>query len=335
MQRNKIIKIGIFIVITGFLSVWGFSYLQNKNFFSSDKIYYAVYDNIKGLSLAGSIYVNGYKVGSVIGMDFKKDNSGQIIVEMAVDNDIIIQRGSIAEIRSLDLMGTMGIAIMRNQTESKVYEQGDTLLSAIEDNLSEQVNKQILPLKIKTEEMISSFDSVLVIVRAIFNDQTRINLQKSFEHIQLTLRNLKSATFSFDNILTEKRSKIQQIIDDTESITANIENNNEAISKILNNFASISDTIAQADIAGTIIKTEEAISSLNKIVQKTENGEGSLGRFIENDSLYNNLNEAAEDLNRLIDDIERRPDRYLHFSAIRFGRPISEKKNITDTIPEN
>jgi len=326
MDKKKVIKVGIFVVLISVMTVWGFGFLRNKHFFSSGNMYYAVYDDIKGLTISGVVYMNGYKVGDVTDIKFKDAVSGKIIVEIILANDIKIPKGSVAQISSLDIMGTRGIKLIRNTDADEFLSSGDTLSSSVESDLSEQVNQQILPLKLKAEEMISSFDSVLVAVRAVFNERTRYNIRRSFEHIQVTLKNLESASFSMDTIITGKQGKIKGIIDNAESITKNISENNEQLAIIIKNFSDISDSLARADIAATLDKTDKAVSSLNDILQKVEKGEGSLGLLVQNDSLYNNLNEAAEDVNKLIEDIKLRPDRYLHFSAVRFGRPISEKK---------
>jgi phospholipid/cholesterol/gamma-HCH transport system substrate-binding protein len=325
MEKKKTIKVGIFVVLISIMTVWGFGFLRNKHFFSSGNMYYAVYDDIKGLTISGVVYMNGYKIGDVTDIKFADAVSGKIIVEIIIADEVRIPKGSVATISSLDIMGTRGIRIIRNPDTDKFLTSGDTLSSSVESDLSEQVNQQILPLKLKAEEMLSSFDSVLVAVRAVFNERTRYNIRQSFEHIQITLKNLQSASYSMDTIITGKQRKIKQIIDNAESITNNLEANNEQISVIIQNFSDISDSLARADIASTLNKTDKAVSSLSDILQKVENGEGSLGLLVQNDSLYNNLNQAAEDVNKLIEDIKRRPDRYLHFSAVRFGRPISEK----------
>lgn len=326
MDKKKVIKVGIFVVLISVMTVWGFGFLRNKHFFSSGNMYYAVYDDIKGLTMSGIVYMNGYKIGDVTDIKFKDAVSGRIIVEIIIEDNVKIPKGSIAQISSLDIMGTRGIKIIRNTEADDFLTSGDTLNSTVESDLSEQVNQQILPLKLKAEEMLSSFDSVLVAVRAVFNERTRYNIRRSFEHIQVTLKNLESASFSMDTIITGKQSKIKGIIDNAESITKNISENNEQLATIIQNFSNISDSLARADIAATLDKTDKAVSSLNAILEKVERGEGSLGLLVKDDSLYNNLNEAAEDVNKLIEDIKHRPDRYLHFSVVRFGKPISEKK---------
>lgn len=325
-DKRKIIKVGLFVLVISVITVWGFGYLRNKHFFTTGNIYYAEYTDIKGLSLSGIVYMNGYKVGDVTGIKFKDPKSGKIIIEFIIDHSVIIPKGSVAQISSLDILGTRGLRIIRNSEAKASHTSGDTLSSSVETDLSEQINEQILPLKLRAEEMISSFDSVLVAVRAVFNERTRYNIRRSFEHIQVTLKNLESASYSMDTIITGKQSGIKQIIDNAESITANIRENNEQLATIIQNFSDISDSLARADVAATLKKTDDAVSNLDSILQKVERGEGSLGLLIENDSLYNNLNTASEELNRLIEDIKQRPDRYLHFSAVKIGGNKKEKK---------
>ncbi len=326
MEKKNFIKTGIFVILIILIAIWGIGYLRNKNFFNSGNVFYAEYNDIKGLTKSGVVYLNGFKVGDVSEIKFKDDNSGKIIVEFVVKNDILIPKSSIAEINSLDIMGTRGIRIILGEQNNEFLKSGDTLASKVEDDLSEQVNQQILPLKIKAEEMLSSFDSVLVALKGVFNRRTRQNIRQSFEHIQVTLRNLQSVSYSLDTILTGKQKRIQRIIDNAESITSNLAANNEQVTLILNNFSDISDSLAKADIAATLRKVDNAAIDLNLILGKIERGEGSLGLLINDDSLYNKLNEAATDMDELLKDIKENPDRYIHFSALKIERKKAKRK---------
>ena len=268
MERKKAIKAGIFVILVIVLSIWGFSFLDSKNMFTTDQVFYGSYKDVGGLMVSNTVYLNGMKVGMVRDIYFENVRSSQLVVEFSIKKGILIPKGSKAEIVSFDLMGTKAITLKRNYETKEYYNEGDTMVSGIESDLKEQVNQQILPLKAKAEDLILSFDSVLIAVKAIFNDQTRQNLRKSFDHIKITLANLSSATYTLDTLMTTEKSKLKIIFSNAESITKNIENNNEQITNILQNFSDISDTIAQSNITSVIYEADAALSQLNKITTK-------------------------------------------------------------------
>lgn len=322
MDRKKIVKIGIFVVIVIALFIWGYSFLKSKNILSNNDFYYGIYNDVNGLTVSNAVYMSGMKIGTVREIYFANDSVSEIIVVLSVDNNILIPFKSTAEIKSQDLMGTKAIHIMRAEKFSKFHEPYDTLKTAVEAGLKEQVNRQILPLKAKAEDLIASFDSVLIVIQSVFNEQARENLAKSFVHIKTTLENLSHASFNLDTLLSSQRGKISRILTNIESISLNLKNSNEQITNILQNFSAISDSIAKADFASIFIRADTAITAISKIVTKINKGEGTLGMLIYDDKLYKTIDDAAKDLDALIIDINKNPKKYVHFSAFDFGRTV-------------
>ncbi len=334
-EQKRYIKTGILFTIIILITVWGINYIRSNDLLSNQTKLYGIYGNVKELSEGNHVFVNGTKVGKISKVNFLNGNLNKIVVEFHIRNDIKIPDSSVAMITSTDLMGTMGLKIILNKNKTdKFYKSGDTLLTAVENSLSEEVNKQILPLKLKTENMIGTLDSLLVAFRSVFNPKTRANIKQSFEHIQITLKNLEHTTNTLDTLMTSERVRIAKIIDNAESITTNLRSNNENIEKILTNFGSISDSLYASNFVNIIHNADTAIYRLNTMLTKIEKGEGSLGLLINDEKLYNELKKASSDLDDLLIDIKNNPKRYVRFSAIDFGKKIIINQH-TDSIPEN
>ena len=148
-------------------------------------------------------------------------------------------------------------------------------------------------------------------------------MEQSFESIRYTIQNLESTTYNLDTLVVTQRFRLANIIGNVESITANIKKNNDKINNIIANFSNISDTLAKAKIASTINNADKTLKDFSEIIAKVNRGEGSLGMLVNNDTLYNNLEGASKELNKLVEDIKLNPKRYLNFSV--FGG--SKKKN--------
>ncbi len=314
IKINRELKIGFFFVIILLIFIWGVNFLKSKDIFSRERKCFAFYDKVDGLVPSNPIYISGVKVGYVGSVKFVSNESSKVKVTLVFNSPIVIPKNSIARIYSSDLMGSRAIQIIMGNSPDNI-KTGDTLSTEIEADLKEEINRQVLPLKLKAEEMMSSFDSVLIAVKLVFNETTRNNISKSFENIKISLDNIKNTTFNLDTLVTSQRNRLTMIISNIESISHNIRNNNDKISNIISNFSSLSDTLAKVKINQTINQTNKALSDINIIIEKINRGEGSLGLLINNDSLYRNLNASALDLNLLLKDIKQNPDKYFRISV--------------------
>ncbi len=322
------IKAGGLFIVAILMTIWGYSYLKSNNLFSTAQVFYGIYNDVNGLSVGNAVYMNGLKIGQVRNVNLLNNSLTELYAEFTIDKDVKLPVGSVAQIADLDIMGTKCIRIILPEKQDKLLHSGDTLSTLLEEGLKDEVNRQILPIKLKAEELMGSFDSVLVTVQALFNDETRNNLRQSFTHVRNTLQTLEHTTFTFDTLMTDQKSRLSAIIANTASITENLKNNNERISNVLKNFSSISDTLAKANLAQTIRNTDKAISQFGGIVSKINSGTGSAGQLIYNDTLYNNIEAAAKDLDILVKDLKQNPRRYVRFSVIDVGsdkKPKDEK----------
>lgn len=313
MKYKREIGIGLIFIVALALFVWGFSFLKGFNLFKEQRVVYAVYEQVSGLDKANPVSINGLKVGQVSDIYFEPGFSGNIIVEITVETQIPIPRNSVALIYSSDLMGSKAIDLKLGD-DSLYISNGDTLSTRVEASLKEAVNQQIAPLKLKAEELIMSIDSVVTVIKAIFNEKAKENLSNSIASIEQTFANLESASYNLDTLVAAQKTKLSQIMINLESITSTISENEENIDNILTNFSSLSDSLAKAEIPRTFVKIDRVMGDVALIVEKINNGEGSLGMLINDEELYKDLQESAEQLHLLMEDIRINPKRYVRFS---------------------
>lgn len=331
MKIKKEAKIGFVITLAIFLLFWGMNYLKGKNILKRKNIYYVVYDKIEGLQVTAPVLINGFKVGLVDDVYLNESDINQITVELAINKNIKIPENSVASIFSSDLMGTKSIKIISSNSDLR-HKEGDTLIPAVEADLTEQVSIQMLPLKHKAEDLMKDMQEAIEIIKYVFNENTRNNLDKSFESIKLTIYNLENTSLTLDTLLKTEKVKLSQIFSNIESISTNLKNNNAEIKHALANFSSISDSIAQANLKSTINNIQSTFIQLAAITEKINNGEGSIGQLVNNDTLYYNIEAATLNLDALIKDIKLNPKKYVHFSIVDKGKTvyISEEGKIVE-----
>lgn len=314
MKISKEFKIGFLFVLATVILVWGFSFLKNKNILVKERVFFAVYQNVNGLTPSRPVYLNGVKVGQVSKVYFNPDLSGDIIVQMVFTDKFPFPKNSVARIFSEDLMGSKAIDIIRGDAVEYAL-SGDTLVTDVETSLKDAVNQQILPLKLKAEDLLSSIDTMVVAIQGVFNKDIREDLTASISSIRRTLNNLESTTQNLDTLIYTQSGRLSSIIYNIDMITRNLSNNSEEINRVLDNLANVTDTLARADISGILRNLDATVESLALVMEKVEKGDGTLGMLVNDDKLYRDLEKAAFELSRLVEDIRLNPKRYVRVSV--------------------
>jgi len=292
--------------------IWGLNFLKGKNIFSPEFEYVAIYPRISSLVEGNPIYINGYRVGQVSKIYFHPNGLGKVIVHFSVaEGTVPLPYDTEAMIYSADLLGSKAIELVLGKETQKFLEPGDTLLASVELELADQVNQQIAPLKKKTEELIASIDTAVRIVQNILSNEVMEHVGKGFESFQRSFVKFESIANNMDELVASNKGKLNDIFGKIQSITVNFNNNNEALTNVIQNLSSISDSIAKADFATTLNNVNDALNATSEIMMKINNGEGTMGLLLNDDKLYNELSMAAIDLNMLLLDMRLNPGKYV------------------------
>ncbi|WP_445159344.1 MlaD family protein [Mesohalobacter salilacus] len=312
MKISKELRVGLMAIVAIALLIFGYNFLKGKNLLEDSRTFYAVYDQVEGLSPSSGVTINGLQIGSVTNIKIRKD--AKLVVTMNIKNNFPFSKTSIAEIYGGDLIGGKSIAIVpdfKNQTQAI---SGDTLQGEIEAGLLELVNNQLAPLQTKVESVVSSVDTLVRSVNYVLDIGTRESIKKSINDFNKTVKHLNSTAENVDFVLTENLEGIQKTI-----------RNAADTSEKLKQF---SDTLSKVELGKMVNNINTTIASINNITQKINEGDGSLGKLMNDDKLYVNLEKASKQLEELLQDIKLNPKRYMHFSV--FG-----KKNKEYVEPEN
>jgi len=327
VKISKEFKIGVVVTLAIGLFIWGFNFLKGFNLFNKDYTLYAVYPKIDGLIEANPLLINGYKVGQINKISLVQDKNGEyvVLVKFLLTEDVKIPKKSIAKAVSSDLLGSKAVEIVYSD-EKEFLKPGDTLIAESEEGLKTAVSKQLQPLQKKAEGLISSIDSVMVIVQYVLNDKTRANLDKSFESIKKAIQSLEQTAYKLDDLMESEKAKISSILTKMNNLAGMLEKNTGKIDNIIGNLSSVSDSLAQSDLKKAIADADKTLAELNRLVAQINAGQGTLGKLAKNDSLYNNLNKSSEDLDKLLKDLRMNPERYIHFSV--FGKKDKDKPKL-------
>mgnify|MGYP000844552888 CR=1 FL=1 len=284
--------------------VYTFNYLKGENLLDNSRRVYAIYDNVEGLATSSPVTVNGHTIGKVMDIKFSEDGSGKLKVLLLIEDEYEFSKNSIAELYETGLIGGKAIAIIPAFDNAENAESGDILRGSIKEGLSELVNRRLTPLQEKIETMMVSADSLLTNLNSVFDSKTKANLKNAIAELNGTLTSFRSTSNSLNTL----------IVNNQENLDSTLTNFN----KLSSNLTTITDSVAKSDLSGTIEELQSTLDGVNTLLASIESGEGSMGKLLKDDKLYDNLEGASKQLEQLLQDFKLNPKRYVHFSV--FGK---------------
>ena len=306
MKITREVKTGIVAVSVIALFIWGFNFMKGLNLFDGpSKTYLTEYSNVQGLNTASVVTINGVEVGKVVDIKFSKEpeKRGRLIVEFSVETDFEFSKNSIAKIYSASLMGGKSLAVVPSY-EGEIAEPGDILLGEIESDIFSSVTEKLNPLQAKVENVIVSADSLMTGLTDILDTKSRNNLKLSITRLNTTIANFKNASESIDGLIKKHEEKLDNTLKNTELISSNL--------------AKLSDTLVNANLGSTVKTLELTINNLNTILKSVEAGDGTLGKLLKDEKMYDNLTNSSKELEELLREMKLHPKRFVHFSL--FGK---------------
>ena len=317
MKIKKEYSIAVLVLSGIALTIFGVNYLKGLDLLQRRQIYHVVYNDVTGITGASPVYYHGLKVGQVIETRMVPDGSGHIAISFQLaDGDLLLKRDARIKIYSADLFSRALQVVQGSGTELAV--SGDTLSGDVELSLTDAVGEQIDPLKRKAEGMLASVDSLLNSLQHLLNDSTIGDIDASFSIIRSTVENFNTTSRRIDELVIAETQAIHATLASIRSIAANLEAHNAGIGRIVTNMDSISSAFADGRLQRMTADLAESSAKLKGLMTGLEQGEGSLGALLKNDTLYQNLENASRELDLLLEDLRLNPNRYVHMSV--FGR---------------
>ncbi len=313
MKISNESKVGILAAIAILLLIFGYNFLKGKDLLTRKNTYYAYFENVDRLGNANPVMLNGYKVGMVTGVELLKKDKANLLVAIDVARQVKLPNNTVLKIISADLFGSKAIELALGDSK-EMASHNDTLIGKLEPGFVENMNKITAPLKEKVESILESLDSTL-------GGESGENIRGSIASFQSSLKSLEIASNKLSNVMD---TRIISILDNVNSIASNLEKNNDNISAITSNMRTFSDTLTGLRLLETAEKANALMKTLQETFDNVNKGKGTLGQLAQNESLYNELNSTARDLDLLLKDLKKNPKSYVHFSM--FGRKDKREK---------
>ncbi len=293
---SKEIQIALFAIVGIVVLYYGMQFLKGLKLFSTDNTYYAKFEDISGLNPSSPIFTNGYRIGVVKDIIYDYQNHGDIVAVLDIDKNIIMPKGTSAEIVS-DMLGNIKLEMRFGPRYDEIMEVGDTLYGGIDKGLMGKASDMIPHL----EKLLPKLDSILGNVNALLSNPALAN---SLGNIETMTGDLKNTSKDLNILMASLNRQVPQMLTHASGVLANVD--------------TLSNTLNQLDLVTTIAKANATLENVEQLTAKLNSPEGTVGKFLNDPGIYNNLNSTVSHLDSLMIDVKAHPKRYVHFSL--FGK---------------
>ena len=290
---TKEVKIGIASIIALGVVVYGINYLKGIRMFKPSSYFYFKYEDVNALAKSSPVFADGFRVGIVSDISYDYNQRGKVVVEVELDKDMRIPKGSTGELVT-EMMGgvRMNILLANNPRES--YSIGDTIPGTLNNGIMAGA-AELMP---QIEKMLPKLDSILISLNTILSNPD----------IPATLKSVRNSTANLEAASGQMRKLMNK---DIPQLTGKL-------NTISDNFVVISSNLKEIDYAATFNKIDSTIHNVQLITQKLNSKDNSVGLLLNDPALYNNLSTTSANAASLLEDLKANPKRYVHFSI--FGK---------------
>ena len=300
MKLSYEIKTALLVLSGIFLFIVMINYLKSNDIFVSDRSFFAIYEDVEGVSTGTPVTISGFNVGSVQDISFYGDDA-KLLLKFRVENDFEFSSNSIAQIYETGLIGGKALAIIPVNGKNLAI-SGDTLQSDIAPGLTELVNDKLSPLQEKIESMVVSADSLLIAVNSVFDIETKQNLTSSIENFSATIQSAKKSVDVLEEVLGNNENRLNSIILNADQSFKNLSN--------------LSENFDELDLV--IENLSKSSTNINSITSEIKAGNGLVNKLVYDEVFVESLDQISSNINLLLEDLRKNPKRYVHFSL--FGK---------------
>ena len=299
---KKELKIGIFVVAVLVASFFVLNYLRGEDIFGREFRISSRYENVEGLVPSAPVYIKGYKAGKVV--DVIYDTAFEdFVVLCSISRDFVVPSDSKMVIYAVDIMGTKGVKIDLGTSDVPVSD-GECLSPSVEAGLMDAVAGNITPLLEKVTQTLDSLNVTVSGVNRLLSDSNQNSIARTLVHVEKTMANLRSLSAAING----KSAEITALVDNLNDFSSKLGPLTEKVDTAMSGVGELIQTVNESDIDGVV-------SSFKTLLDNINDPDGSIGKLMKSDSVYNSVDSLLSDVNVLVNKIQENPRKYLKISV--------------------
>ncbi|MBI3143350.1 MAG: MCE family protein [Bacteroidetes bacterium] len=306
MKLSDEFKVGVFASISIVVLIVGFNFLKGKDLLASNDMLYAEYRRLDGLNKANPVFLQGLQIGKVIEITptYTEQDSLLITIGFTIERDVRIPKGSVALITKPDILGTMALEIIPAKSMTELVSDGDYLIGRNSDDIFDQMEAVLAPLKAESEKLMSSLSQTLQSLEATFDKNAQADIRTSIEDLRQALGSMK-------HILSKGDNEFGQITATFKEAGNNIKTSTVKLDKSLADINTLTESLRDAPIHSAVVEARGALEKLNSVLAAANDSETPLGMLVKDKELAKKIDDTIESIDALAKDIKAEPRNYL------------------------
>jgi len=297
LKISKEVKVGIFAIATIAMFYMGFNYLKGIDFFSRTNRYYVIYKDVGGLTKSNPVNISGFNVGRVAEIRLMQEKGNIVLVALDVDREIILGDSAVATLDA-NFLGDVSIVISVGDI-TKPISPFDTLYSRVDPGLTELLVESAQPITDNLPATIANLNALLE------------DFQGSGEGIKKALASFTSTSRTLNYMLRDNSEGIKELITEFRGVARNLNTTISEVKPLLAKFNILADSLNSLELSTSVEKLNKLLDETTVTVAALSNKEGTFGKLLYQDSLYQNLNTALLDLDSLLIHINENPKHFF------------------------
>lgn len=313
---SKELKVGLFMLASIAILYLGFNYLKGSDFFTRNDKYYALYKNVDGLNVSDPVLVNGFTVGRVSKIGLIQERRNRVLVELDIRGNVILGDSTKA-ILTGDFLGNKSIVIDIGPIDDQI-QPGDTLIAVLDRAITDILAESAQPVANNIEATIKKVNVILD------------NLGGNSEKINSIITELEGIPPLIKATIRSTNTNLDGIATTFDKVGSEINMTMQEVRPALQNIEQFTDSLNELELNETVARLNATIESLERAANQLSNNEGTLGKLIHNDSLYNNINQATVTLEELLHHLNTNPKHFfspLGKSRRKIERELSRQRD--------
>lgn len=293
---TKEVNIAIVSILAVVTLFFGLKFLKGLSLVSKDTTYYINFTNISGLGVTSVVYADGYRVGTVTDIDYDYEHPGNIRVAVDLNPELRIPKGTTAAIES-DMLGNVKVNLTMQGNPTVLIEPGGNIPGIVSSGALAMAAEMVPQI----QALMPKLDSILTSVNRLLADPA---LQASLHNVEGITNNLNTTTANLNTMMAQMNSQMPGLMKKADGVMTNAE--------------TITSNIAAINVQETMNKIDQTLANVQAMTDKINNPTGTMGKLLNDPSIYDNLNATMRDADSLMIDLKAHPKRYVHFSV--FGK---------------
>lgn len=306
MKISNELKVALTILAAIVLGFIGYRVMSDLPVFRQSNVVHAHFSRTDGLTPGNYIFINGVKVGSVKKMELLKGDS--VHVTMNFDLNVEVPKNSVAYLESSGLLDEKAVVVERGDSKENL-QYGDYIKGVYRGGMMESLKDEGEQLSEDVSDSFEKLNKFLAQLNSVMNDENKGRVDEM-------LKNLKQTSDDISGLMEKKRTDIESSINHAKKFLANVDTistrNKSRVDSVL---VGLDNSLNELEkLSNDLNKTNK---ELNGILTKINNGEGSLGKMVNDPALYDNLESLTSEMNSLVKNINEDPRKYLkHMNLI-------------------